>query len=121
MKSWILRATALTLAAVLLPSCRADPWYWDEDDEVRVTVENTGSVAVDVVAETWAWWEEPLERVEVGVGGDDRLQLMFRLEDLDELRVRIYRATDGAKLFDGAWDREEIYDVDGRIRIVVSP
>lgn len=121
MKNWILRTGALGLAVVILPACNVDPWHWDDEHDVRVAIENTGAVGADVIAETSSWWDSPLERVEVRAGADETLQLRFRGDDVESLRVRIYRATDGLKLFDDTWDRDDLEDREGRIRVTVAP
>lgn len=123
MKSRIARGAALLLAAAIIPSCSENDswdWYWT-DGEVRVTVDNRESAPVDVVAETWTWWDEDLERINLRVSSLEALQLSFDFGNVEFLYVRIYRSAGGGKIFDGVWDRDEIYDAEGRIRITVGP
>lgn len=49
------------------------------------------------------------------------MNLEFDFDDVEYLNVRITRNSGGAKIFDGVWDRDEIYDAEGRIRVTVGP
>lgn len=121
MKTWMARIVLLAGAATVIPSCGSDEWdwYWTGDDVV-VTVDNRGSGSVDVVAETWTWDDDRLDRVDLGVDPLETLDLLLRADDVQYLNVRIYRSN-GTKIFDGLWDRGDLADHEGRVRITVTP
>jgi hypothetical protein len=123
MKNLALKAAALGIAALAIPACSNDDewdWYWSEDD-VRVTVDNQGDEKVKVVAETWTWYDDRLERVDVEVESLEALEMRLRGDDVEYLCVRVYRAAGGSKIFDGTWNRGELADDEGRVRITVAP
>ena len=119
----LMRAAALGFAAMAIPACSNDDewdWFWSDDD-VRVTVDNQGDEKVDVVAETWTWDDDRLERLDLEVDCLQSLAMSLRGKDVEYLCVRIYRSAGGTKIFDGTWDRGDLAEKEGYVLIMVSP
>jgi len=112
-----IRTALLLLAAMLLPSCRHLHPKW-----LTVSVQNHGTVSADLHAEAEYWPHLGQEdHVDLQVYPDQSASIWIRFDDLDRLRVRIVRSSDGEKIFDDSWDWQELDDLNGRVTITISP
>jgi hypothetical protein len=111
------RIALLAFAALLLPSCGHRHHEW-----VHVTVHNEGTVPADVHAEAEYWPDFGQENhAHLSVSPGETSFVQFRFDDLERLKVRIYRSTDDEKIFDETWDRNELEDLDENVTITISP
>ena len=112
-----LRLGLLLAAAAILPSCGHE-----RNDWVHVTVHNDGDHAVDVHAEAEYWstfrWENHLDQ---SMTSHETAEFHFNFDGLNRLKVRIYRASDGLKIFDDFWDRNDLEHLDEHVTITVNP
>lgn len=111
------RLGLLLAAAVLLPSCGR---HWN--DRVHVTVHNDGATSVEVHAEAEYWsrwsWED---RLDWDLSAGETVDFHFHFDDLNRLKIRIYRSSDSSKIFDDFWDRHDLEHLDLRVSITIHP
>lgn len=111
----LLRLALLLILAATLPACG------DEDDEdVRLSVTNNGTVdaLIEIEKERWNAGEEEFE---IAANAGQVATISVDGDNLSRLRVRIYRKTDLFKIFDEDYDRDDLDDRDFQIAITVSP
>jgi hypothetical protein len=111
------RMAGLLLAALVLPSCGTDRHRW-----VRISIHNEGAVSANVHAESESRWSSStLDELDLTVGPGSSAEFQFRTENMDRLKIRIYRSTDLFKIFDDSWDLQDLDDLDYRVEITVMP
>ncbi|HXX95389.1 MAG TPA: hypothetical protein VEN81_17335 [Planctomycetota bacterium] len=119
-----LRLGLLLASGALLPSCwhEGHPGGFGSGDWVHVTVQNTGTVSANVHAEADYWsgwsWEN---HTDLSVAPGQESDFYFQLGSLSELRIWIFRSTDGLELLDQSWDRSDLDHLDDHVTITVNP
>ena len=110
----------LLTAAAILPSCgrhHHNPWVW-------VTVHNEGTASADIWSEAEYWsnwggtWDQHLD---TSAAPGESSRFGFDFDNLNRLKIRVYRSTDHLKIFDDFWDRSDLEHLDEQVTITVSP
>jgi siroheme synthase (precorrin-2 oxidase/ferrochelatase) len=106
----------LVLASAFVPSC-AHP----KDEWISVSVSNQGSAPVDAKLERTLINSGYVEETDLTVppGGGAVAQLEW--PRTYSLRIRVTSSTDQSVIFDETWSGQEIYDLDRRITVTISP
>jgi hypothetical protein len=107
----------LLAAAAILPSCGRH----HDHERVWVTVHNEGTVSANIWSEAEYWSFAGEVNRELTVAPNETVQFSFSFENLNRLKVRIYRSTDAFKVFDDFWDHHDLEDLDERVTITVVP
>jgi hypothetical protein len=112
------RYASLLAVALLLPACDL---HHHHHKNVEVHVSNTGTQDVTVDVETVNWDDDTLADTSSVVALGTTSVFTYRFDDVHRVKVKIYRVSDGFKIFDDFWDRDEVEDLNHRIFITVSP
>jgi hypothetical protein len=105
----------VALAAAILPSCGRHSNKW-----LRISVHDEGTVSAEIWAEA-EYWYAPDDNTNLTVNANQTAEFRFGFDSLNRLKVRIYRSSDGLKILDETWSRDDLEALDEHLSITIAP